>query len=98
MTKVDGRTKQSAARQIDESLKRLPNRSPRSPPVSRGQFRLEDPDRIFAPAARWRRILRRGSGQSPLHRLYRHKDPFVHLRMLDIAEQHDFRSTPCRCR
>src|SRR5713101_8880176 len=48
MTKIDGRTKESAARQIDESLKRL-----QSDHVDLMQFheviRMEDPDRIFAP-------------------------------------------------
>ncbi len=47
MTKIDGRTKELAAKQIDESLKRL-----KTDRVDLLQFheiiRLEDPDRIFA--------------------------------------------------
>src|SRR5438309_11567601 len=47
MTKIDGRTKESAARQLDESLKRL-----QTDHLDLLQFheviRLEDPDRIFA--------------------------------------------------
>lgn len=48
MTKIDGRTRQAAAAQIDESLRRL-----RTDHVDLLQFheviRLEDADRIFAP-------------------------------------------------
>jgi aryl-alcohol dehydrogenase-like predicted oxidoreductase len=48
MTKIDGRTKDAAARQIDDSLKRL-----QTAQIDLMQFheviRLEDPDRIFAP-------------------------------------------------
>src|SRR5213594_3879917 len=47
MTKIDGRTRETAARQIDESLKRL-----HTDRIDLMQFheiiRLEDPDRIFA--------------------------------------------------
>ena len=48
MTKFDGRTRDSTARQIDESLRRL-----RTDHVDLIQFheniRMEDPDRFFAP-------------------------------------------------
>jgi hypothetical protein len=48
MTKIDGRTKDAAARQIDDSLKRL-----QTAQIDLMQFheviRLEDPDRIFTP-------------------------------------------------
>src|SRR3954464_5205721 len=47
MTKIDGRTKESAAKQIDESLKRL-----QTDHIDLVQFHeiipIEDPDRIFA--------------------------------------------------
>ena len=48
MTKVDGRTKEAAAKQLDESLKRL-----QTDRIDLLQFheviRMEDPDRFFAP-------------------------------------------------
>jgi len=54
MTKFDGRTKESAAKQIDESLKRL-----QTDHVDLIQFheniRFDDPDRFFAPGAQWKR-------------------------------------------
>src|SRR5438046_8588379 len=47
MTKIDGRTKHAAARQIDQSLKRL--RTDRLDLLQHHEvLRLEDPDRIFA--------------------------------------------------
>jgi aryl-alcohol dehydrogenase-like predicted oxidoreductase len=53
MTKFDGRTKESAARQIDESLKRL-----QTDHVDLLQFhetiRFDDPDRFFGPGGAWR--------------------------------------------
>ena len=59
MTKIDGRTEEAAAKQIDESLKRL-----QTDHVDLLQFheiiRYDDPDRIFPKAARWRpRLLRK---------------------------------------
>lgn len=91
MTKVDGRTKQTAARQLDESLRRL-----QTDHLDLLQLheviRLEDPDRIFAPGGAIEAFLAaRKAGKIRFIGFTGHKDPFVHLRMLDIADRHDFR-------
>jgi predicted aldo/keto reductase-like oxidoreductase len=47
MTKVDGRTKQAAEKQLDESLKRLETDHVELPQFHE-VIRMEDPDRFFA--------------------------------------------------
>jgi predicted aldo/keto reductase-like oxidoreductase len=71
MTKIDGRTKQSASRQIDESLRRL-----QTDHVDLMQFheviRLEDPDRIFAAGGAIEAMLEaKQAGKDSLYRFYR---------------------------
>ena len=90
MTKIDGRTKDSAARQIDESLQRL-----QTDHVDLMQFheiiRMEDPDRIFASGGAMEAMQEaKRSGKVRYIGFTGHKDPLVHLRMLDIAAEHDF--------
>ena len=90
MTKIDGRNRQLAAEQIDESLRRL-----QTDHVDLLQFheviRLEDPDRIFAEdgaaAAVW---AAKQSGKCRYVGFTGHKDPLVHLRMLEVADQFGF--------
>lgn len=91
MTKIDGRSKQSAAEQIDQSLKRL-----QTDRVDLMQFheiiRMEDPDRIFAPGGAMEAMLEaKQAGKIRFIGFTGHKDPLVHLRMLDIAAAHQFR-------
>lgn len=91
MTKVDGRTKKLAAQQIDESLKRL-----QTDHVDLLQFheviRLEDPDRIFAEEGAFAAVLEaQQAGKTRFIGFTGHKDPLVHLRMLEVAKQHNFR-------
>ncbi len=90
MTKIDGRTKKAAAQQIEESLERL-----QTDHVDLLQFhevlRLEDPDRIFAEEGAIAAFHEaKQSGKTRYIGFTGHKDPLVHLRMLEIAKQHDF--------
>ena len=90
MTKFDGRTKESAAKQIDESLKRL-----QTDRIDLIQFheviRLEDPDRIFAPGGAAEAALEaQKAGKVRYIGFTGHKDPMVHLRMLEVAAQNNF--------
>jgi predicted aldo/keto reductase-like oxidoreductase len=91
MTKIDGRTKASAEKQIDESLKRL-----QSDHIDLMQFheviRMEDPDRIFAPGGAMEAMqAARQAGKVRYIGFTGHKDPLIHLRMLQIASDHKFR-------
>jgi predicted aldo/keto reductase-like oxidoreductase len=90
MTKIDGRTRSSCAQQIDESLQRLATDH-----VDLMQFheviRLEDPDRIFAEDGAMEAMLEaKKAGKVRFIGFTGHKDPYVHLRMLDHARQHNF--------
>jgi uncharacterized protein len=90
MTKIDGRTKQSCAQQIDESLQRL-----QTDHVDLMQFheviRLEDPDRIFGENGAMEAMLEaKKAGKVRFIGFTGHKDPYVHLRMLETARQHSF--------
>jgi aryl-alcohol dehydrogenase-like predicted oxidoreductase len=88
MTKVDGRTKKEAAKQIDQSLKRL-----RTDSVDLMQFheviRFEDPDRIFAAGGAIEAFeAAQEAGKIRYIGFTGHKDPHVHLYMLKVAADH----------
>src|SRR5215468_7753886 len=90
MTKIDGRTKKAAAEQIDESLKRL-----QTDVIDLLQhheiIRMEDPDRIFAEGGAQEAVLAaKKAGKVRFIGFTGHKDPQVHLRMLEVAKKHDF--------
>jgi predicted aldo/keto reductase-like oxidoreductase len=90
MTKIDGRTKKSAAEQIDESLKRL-----QTDVIDLLQFheilRMEDPDRIFAEGGALEAVVAaKKAGKIRYIGFTGHKDPLVHLRMLEVAAEHKF--------
>jgi predicted aldo/keto reductase-like oxidoreductase len=90
MTKIDGRSKKSAAQQLDESLKRL-----QTDHVDLLQFheviRMEDPDRIFGPGGALEAVLEaKKAGKLRYIGFTGHKSPDIHRKMLDTAKAHQF--------
>jgi len=90
MTKIDGRTRASVAKQIDESLRRL-----QTDHVDLLQFhevlRMEDADRIFAEGGGMEAMLEaKKAGKVRFIGFTGHKDPAVHLRTLEVAADHKF--------
>jgi aryl-alcohol dehydrogenase-like predicted oxidoreductase len=90
MTKFDGRTKDSTTRQIDESLKRL-----QTDRIDLMQYheniRMEDPDRFFASNGPLEALMEaKKAGKIRYIGFTGHKDPAVHLRMLEVAAAHNF--------
>lgn len=91
MTKIDGRSKKEAAKQLDESLKRLDVDC-----IDLVQhheiIRFEDPDRVFREdGANAALIEARDAGKLRYIGFTGHKDPHIHLYMLEVAAQHGFR-------
>jgi predicted aldo/keto reductase-like oxidoreductase len=90
MTKVDGRTKELAAKQLDESLRRL-----QTDHVDLLQFheviRMEDPDRFFSQGGALEAFVdARKAGKIRFIGFTGHKDPAIHLRMLNMAKEKGF--------
>jgi aryl-alcohol dehydrogenase-like predicted oxidoreductase len=90
MTKIDGRTKKEAAKQLDESLGRL-----QTDHLDLLQLheviRMEDPDRAFADGGAIEALKEaKQSGKCRYLGFTGHKDPIIHLRMLEAAAKHDF--------
>jgi len=90
MTKMDGRTAVEYNKQLDQSLSRL-----QTDVIDLVQFheviRMEDPDRIFAPGgAIEAAVAARQAGKLRYIGFTGHKDPAVHLRMLETAQKHSF--------
>lgn len=90
MTKMDGRSKEEAAKQIDESLERL--RTDRIDLVQHHEIlRFDDPDRIFAEGGAMEAFLdAKKAGKLRYIGFTGHKDPRIHLQMLEIAAEHGF--------
>ena len=90
MTKIDGRDKNTAARQIEQSLGRL-----QTDVIDLLQFheviRLDDPDVIFAPDGAMEAVQEaKQAGKIRYIGFTGHKDPSVHLRMFETADSHSF--------
>ncbi len=90
MTKLDGRTKQEAAKQIDESLRRL--QVDHLDLIQHHEIiRFEDPDRIFTEGGAQEAVLEaKSAGKVRYIGFTGHKDPHIHLYMLEVAARHNF--------
>ena len=88
MTKIDGRSRKEAARQLDESLKRL--KTDMIDLVQHHEvIRFEDPNRIFDPDGAHAALLEaKEAGKLRYTGFTGHKDPAIHLYMLEVADAH----------
>lgn len=90
MSKMDGRTANEYNKQLEQSLGRL-----QTDVIDLVQFheiiRMEDPDRIFAAGgAIEAAVAAKKAGKIRYIGFTGHKDPAVHLRMLETAQKHGF--------
>ncbi|EPX63987.1 Oxidoreductase [Cystobacter fuscus DSM 2262] len=90
MTKIDGRTKKEAARQLEHSLERL-----QTDCIDLVQhheiLRFEDPDRIFREDGAQAALLEaKQAGKLRYIGFTGHKDPRIHLAMLELARERGF--------
>ena len=90
MTKIDGRTKEVAASQIDDSLKRL-----KVDHIDLLQhhevIRYDDPDRIFSEGGSMEAVVAaKQAGKVRFIGFTGHKDPHIHLYMMEVAQKHGF--------
>jgi aryl-alcohol dehydrogenase-like predicted oxidoreductase len=91
MTKIDGRSYEEATRQLEESLKRL-----RTDCIDLVQhheiLRFEDPHRIFDEEGAQRALEdARKAGKLRYIGFTGHKDPAIHLHMLEVASERGVR-------
>lgn len=91
MTKIDGRNKQTARQQLDESLQRL-----QTDHLDLLQIHeignADDPDRVFAADGAIEALLdAKKAGKTRFLGFTGHKSPDMHLKMLDAVAAHHFR-------
>jgi predicted aldo/keto reductase-like oxidoreductase len=90
MTKLDGRTAKSTSDQLEQSLKRL-----QTDVIDLVQIheviRKDDPERCFAKKGAIEALLAaRKAGKLRFIGFTGHKDPAIHLHMLDVARHNNF--------
>jgi aryl-alcohol dehydrogenase-like predicted oxidoreductase len=90
MTKLDGRTKQAAAAQLEQSLRRL--QTDRIDLVQVHEvIRATDPDRVFGPGGAIEALVEaKRAGKLRFIGFTGHKHPDIHLKMLAAADAHGF--------
>ena len=90
MTKIDGRSKAEATRQLNESLRRL--RTDRIDLVQHHEvLRYDDPHRIFdQEGAQAALVEAKKAGKLRYIGFTGHKDPHIHLHMLEVARENGF--------
>ena len=91
MTKIDGRSRKEAAKQLEDSLRRL-----RVDCIDLVQhhevIRFEDPHRIFDDeGANAALVDARAAGKIRYIGFTGHKDPHIHLHMLEVAKEKGFK-------
>jgi predicted aldo/keto reductase-like oxidoreductase len=91
MTKIDGRSRKVATKQLDESLKRL--QVNHLDLVQHHEvLRFEDPHRIFDQEGAHAALLdAQKAGKLRYIGFTGHKDPHIHLHMLEVADEHGFK-------
>jgi aryl-alcohol dehydrogenase-like predicted oxidoreductase len=90
MTKLDGQTAQAARAQLEQSLRRL-----QTDVIDLVQMheiiRPDDPERCFAPGGAMEALVEaRAAGKLRFIGFTGHKDPAMHLHMLEVGFQHGF--------
>jgi len=96
MTKYNGRTRASAAQQIDESLRRL-----QTDHIDLIQFheniRMTDADKYFAPGGAHEAVMAaKKAGKVRYVGFTGHKDPSIHMHMLDLAAKNELHFDSCQ--
>ena len=97
MTKIDGHTASAAAQQIDQCLQRLQTDHLDLVQIHE-IIRMDDPDKVFAPGGTMEALLAaKQAGKLRYIGFTGHKDPAIHLKMLDMGFDWDTVQLPLNC-